>query len=47
MSIEGRNLVIEVIKSDREIDKILIVNLVKEGLIKKIIGMVKDKNIII
>lgn len=46
-SIEGRNPVIEAIKSDREIDKILIANSAKEGSIKKIIGMAKDKNIII
>ncbi|EQG98863.1 RNA 2'-O ribose methyltransferase substrate binding family protein [Clostridioides difficile DA00191] len=35
-SIEGRNPVIEAIKSDREIDKILIANSAKEGSIKKI-----------
>lgn len=46
-NIEGRNPVIEAIKSDREIDKILIANSAKEGSIKKIIGMAKDKNIII
>ena len=46
-NIEGRNPVIEAIKNDREIDKILIANSAKEGSIKKIIGMAKDKNIII
>lgn len=43
--IEGRNPVIEAIKSDRVIDKIMISG--KEGSIKKIIGMAKEKNIII
>ena len=45
--IEGRNPVIEAIKNDREIDKIMIANSAKEGSIKKIIGMAKDKNIIV
>ncbi|MFI3210084.1 MAG: 23S rRNA (guanosine(2251)-2'-O)-methyltransferase RlmB [Peptostreptococcaceae bacterium] len=43
--IEGRNPVIEAIKSDREIDKIMIAG--KEGSIKKILGMAKDKGIIV
>ena len=38
-TIEGRNPVIEAIKNDREIDKIMIANSAKEGSIKKIIGM--------
>ncbi|WP_199534126.1 23S rRNA (guanosine(2251)-2'-O)-methyltransferase RlmB [Romboutsia weinsteinii] len=46
-SIEGRNPVIEAIKGDREIDKIMISNSAKEGSIKKIIGMAKDKNIVV
>lgn len=46
-SIEGRNPVIEAIKNDREIDKIMIANSAKEGSIKKIIAMAKDKNIIV
>lgn len=46
-NIEGRNPVIEALKSEREIDKILIANSAKEGSIKKIIGMAKEKNIII
>ena len=45
--IEGRNPVIEAIKSEREIDKIMISNSAKEGSIKRIIGMAKDKNIIV
>lgn len=46
-SIEGRNPVIEALRSDREIDKIMISNSSKEGSIKKIIGMAKEKNIVI
>ena len=46
-NIEGRNPVIEVLKSDRQIDKIMIANGSKEGSIKKIIGMAKDKNIVV
>ncbi len=46
-TIEGRNPVIEAIKNDREIDKIMIANGAKEGSIKKITAMAKDKNIII
>ena len=38
-NIEGRNPVIEVLKSDRQIDKIMIANGAKEGSIKKIIGI--------
>ena len=44
-TIEGRNRVIEAIKNDREKDKIMIENSDKEGAIKKIIGMAKEKNI--
>lgn len=46
-SIEGRNPVIEAIKSDREIDKIMISNSAKEGSIKKIIAMAKEKNLVV
>lgn len=46
-NIEGRNPVIEVLKSDRQIDKIMIANGAKEGSIKKIIGMAKDKNVVV
>ena len=45
--IEGRNPVIEAIKSDRQIDKIMISNSSKEGSIKKVIALAKEKNIII
>ena len=45
--IEGRNPVIEAIKNDREIDKIMIANGAKEGSINKITAMAKEKNIII
>ncbi|WP_129599408.1 23S rRNA (guanosine(2251)-2'-O)-methyltransferase RlmB [Anaerophilus nitritogenes] len=44
--IEGRNPVIEALKSDREIDKIMILK-GAEGSVKKIIGMAKDKNVVI
>ncbi len=46
-NIEGRNPVIEAIKNDREIDKLMIANGAKEGSIKKIIAMAKEKNIVI
>ena len=46
-NIEGRNPVIEVLKSDRQIDKIMIADGAKEGSIKKIIRMAKDKNIVV
>jgi 23S rRNA (guanosine2251-2'-O)-methyltransferase len=46
-NIEGRNPVIEALKNERPIDKLLIANSAKEGSINKIIGMAKDKNIII
>ena len=46
-NIEGRNPVIEVLKSDRQVDKIMIADGAKEGSIKKIIGMAKDKNIVV
>ncbi|MEF9992261.1 MAG: 23S rRNA (guanosine(2251)-2'-O)-methyltransferase RlmB [Paraclostridium sp.] len=46
-NIEGRNPVIEAIKNDREIDKIMIANGAKEGSIKKLVAMAKEKNIII
>lgn len=45
--VEGRNPVIEAIKNNREIDKILVANSAKEGSIKKIIGMAKEKNLVI
>ncbi|WAW14870.1 23S rRNA (guanosine(2251)-2'-O)-methyltransferase RlmB [Peptostreptococcus equinus] len=45
--IEGRNPVIEALKNNREIDKILVNKTSKEGSIKKIIGMAKDNNIVI
>ena len=44
--IEGRNPVIEAMKSGREIDKILIAKGNKEGSIKKIIAMAKEDKIL-
>lgn len=45
--IEGRNPVIEALKSNREIDKILIAKGNKEGSIKKIIAMAKEKGVVV
>lgn len=45
--IEGRNPVIEALKSDREITKLLVLDGNREGSIKKIISMASEKNIII
>lgn len=45
--VEGRNPVLEALKSGREINKIFVANGNKEGSIKKIIGIAKDKGIII
>lgn len=44
--IEGRNPVIEALRADREIDKIMITK-GAEGSVRKIIGMAKDKRIAI
>lgn len=43
----GRNPVIELLKSDKEIDKLYILKGELHGSINKIIGMAKDKNIVI
>ncbi|KAB3532395.1 23S rRNA (guanosine(2251)-2'-O)-methyltransferase RlmB [Alkaliphilus serpentinus] len=43
--LEGRNPIMEALKSDREIDKILIAKGSTEGSVKKIIGHAKDKGI--
>jgi len=45
--IEGRNPVIEALKSEREITKLLVLDGSREGSIKKIISMASAKNIII
>lgn len=45
--IEGRNPVLEALKSGREIEKIIIAKGTKEGSINKIVGMARSKNIII
>lgn len=45
--VEGRNPVMEAIKGGREIDKILIAKGSEQGSINKIIGMAKDKKIVI
>lgn len=45
--IEGRNSVLELLASDRDINKILIQNGEKHGSINKIIGVAKEKRIVI
>jgi 23S rRNA (guanosine2251-2'-O)-methyltransferase len=45
--IEGRNPVIEVLKSGREVEKILVAKGSTQGSIRKIVGIAKDKNIIV
>lgn len=45
--IEGRNPIIEALKSDREIDKLLIAKGAETGSMKKVIGMAKEKGIAI
>ena len=45
--IEGRNPVIEALKSQRDIEKIIIAKGATEGSINKIIGMAKDRGIFI
>ena len=45
--IEGRNAVIELLNSDRDINKILIQNGEKHGSINKIIAMAKERKIVI
>lgn len=43
--IEGRNPVLEALRADREMDKILIAKGAAQGSIQKIIGMAKDRGI--
>ncbi|HLR20391.1 MAG TPA: 23S rRNA (guanosine(2251)-2'-O)-methyltransferase RlmB [Tissierellaceae bacterium] len=45
--VTGRNPIIELLKTDRKIDKIFIAKGSPKGSIKKIVGMAKDKNILI
>ncbi|MDY5435684.1 23S rRNA (guanosine(2251)-2'-O)-methyltransferase RlmB [Peptostreptococcus porci] len=45
--IEGRNPVLEALKNDREIEKILVNKDSKEGSIKKIIAIAKEKSVVI
>lgn len=45
--VEGRNPVLEILESDRPINKLMIVNGQKEGSIKKIIGKAKEKGVVI
>ena len=45
--IEGRNPVLEALKAEREIDKILIAKGAEQGSVQKIIGVAKDRGILI
>jgi len=45
--IEGRNPVLEALKSGREIEKILVANGSNQGSISKIVGMAKDKKVVL
>ena len=45
--VEGRNAVIELLESDRDINKIFVSNGEKNGSINKIIAMAKEKKIIV
>ena len=45
--IVGRNPVLEILKSDKEVEKILVTKGQLKGSINKIIGIAKDRNIII
>lgn len=45
--IEGRNPVLEALKAGRQIEKIIIAKGTKEGSINKIVGIARDKNIMI
>ncbi|WP_180946923.1 23S rRNA (guanosine(2251)-2'-O)-methyltransferase RlmB [Peptostreptococcus faecalis] len=45
--IEGRNPVIEALKNNRKIEKLIINKSSKEGSVKKIIAMAKDQNVIV
>lgn len=47
LHLEGRNAVLEALKSDRDIDKILVQQGSMEGSIKKIIGEAKEKGIVV
>ena len=45
--LEGRNAILEVLKSGRDIEKIMVIKGNTEGTIKKIIGMSVEKNVVI
>lgn len=45
--IEGRNPVIEALKSGREIEKIIVAKGSNQGSIKKLIGMAKEKRVVV
>lgn len=47
MYVVGRNPVLELLNSDKEIEKILVIKGELKGSINKIIGIAKDKNIIV
>lgn len=45
--VEGRNPIIEVLKSGREIDKIFVASGSNQGSVKKIVAMAKEKGIVV
>ena len=47
LQLEGRNAVLEALKSERDIDRILVQQGSKEGSIKKIIAEAKERKIVI
>ena len=47
LRLEGRNAVLEALKSERDIDKILVQEGSKEGSIKKILAEARERKIVI
>ena len=45
--LEGRNAILEVLKSGRDVEKILVQKGNVEGTIKRIVGMAREKGIVI
>ena len=45
--LEGRNAVLEVLKSGRDIEKIIVVKGNVEGTVRRIVGMAKERGIVV
>ncbi|MCI1931376.1 MAG: 23S rRNA (guanosine(2251)-2'-O)-methyltransferase RlmB, partial [Clostridia bacterium] len=45
--VEGRNAILEVFKSGRDIDKIMVAKGNTEGTIRRIIGMASDRGVVV